>query len=141
MVVSQGEIFGERKGSPEKPRGVTAGEHLSRSRGLKGRGDFEGAMRENQKALTLAAKKPPADEALFNLGLIHASPDNPRRDFGKSLSAFQRLVYEYPGSSWAEEAKAWVGILQENERLQTLIQQSKKVDVEVEEKKRERGGK
>jgi tetratricopeptide (TPR) repeat protein len=139
-VTSRGETFGEKKGQPEKSR-ETAADHLSRARSLVAQGDYEGALREDQKALKLAGKNPPADEALFNLGLIHSSPDNPGKDFGKSLSAFQRVVNEYPGSSRADEAKVWVGILQENERLQTLIQQSKKVDMEVEEKKRERGGK
>ena len=139
-VTTRGEISGERKAQPENPR-RTAADHLSQARTLMAQGHYEGALWENQRALTLAAKNPPADEALFNQGLIHAHPGNPRKDFDKSLSIFKRLVYEYPGSSWAEEAKAWVGILQENERLQTLIQQSKKVDVEVEEKKRERGGK
>jgi tetratricopeptide (TPR) repeat protein len=139
-VTSRAEIAGERKTQPEKPRG-TGAEHLSRARTLLAQGDYEGALREDQKALKLAEKNPPADEALFHLGLVHAHPGNPRKDFGKSLSVFQRLVNEFPGSPWAEEAKAWVGILQENERLQSLIQQSKKVDMEVEEKKRERGGK
>jgi len=139
-VTSRGETLGERKGQPEKPRETAAG-HLSRARSLVAQGDFEGALREDQKALHLAAKNPPADEALFRLGLIYAHPGNPHKDFDKSLSFFQRLVNEYPGNLWAEDAKVWVGILQENVRLQTLIQQSKKVDVELEEKKRERGGK
>jgi hypothetical protein len=139
-VTSRGETFGERKGQPEKSRG-TAADHLSRARSLVAQGDYEGALREDQKALQLAAKNLPADEALFHQGLIHAHPGNPRKDFGKSLSFFQRLANEYPGSVRAEEARVWVGILQENERLQTMIQQSKKVDMEVEEKKRERGGK
>ena len=139
-VVSRGETSGERKGKPEKSR-ETAADHLSRARSLVAQGDYEGALREDQKALKPAAKKPPADEALFHLGLIHSHPGNPHKDFGKSLSFFQRLVNEYPGSPWAEEAKVWAGILQENERVQTLIQQSKKVDMEVEEKKREKGGK
>jgi tetratricopeptide (TPR) repeat protein len=139
-VVSRGEISGDRKGPPEKPR-ESAGDHLSRARSLVAQGDFEGALREDQKALRLAAKNPPADEALFRLGLNYAHPGNPHKDFDKSISFFQRLVNQYPGSLRAEEAKAWVGILQENERLQALIQQSKKVDMEVEKKKRERGGK
>jgi hypothetical protein len=139
-VTSRGETFGEKKGPPEKSR-ETAADHLSRARSLVAQGDYEGALREDQKALQLAAKNLPADEALFHQGLIHAHPGNPRKDFGKSLPFFQRLANEYPGSVRAEEARVWVGILQENERLQTLIQQSKKVDMEVEEKKRERGGK
>jgi tetratricopeptide (TPR) repeat protein len=139
-VTSRGETIKERQGPGEKPR-ETAADRLARARTLKAQGDYEGALRESQRALALAGKNPPADEALFSVGLLHALPGNPRRDLDKSLSAFKRLVSEHPGSSRADEAKAWVGILQENERLQNLIQQSKKVDVEVEEKRRERGGK
>ena len=141
-VTSRAEVVGERKAQPEKPPAPGAGgDRLSRARILLAQDDYEGALREDQKALKLAGKNPPADEALFHLGLVHAHPGNPRKDFGKSLSVFQRLVNEFPGSPWAEEAKVWVGILQENERLNTLIQQLKKVDMEVEEKKREREGK
>jgi hypothetical protein len=139
-VVSRGEVVEDKKAPPGKPRD-TAGDLLNRARTLMAQGDYEGALRESRRAARLAPKSPPADESLFITGLIHAHPGNPRKDFGKALSVFQRLISEYPSSPWAEEAKVWVGILQENERLNTLIQQSKKVDMEVEEKKRERGGK
>jgi hypothetical protein len=55
-------------------------------------------------------------------------------------------VKEYPQSSLAEQAKIWAGILYENEKLnQTIeklnqmIEETKQVDIQIEEKKREKG--
>ena len=80
------------------------------------------------------------------MGLIYAHPGNPKRDYGKSLSYFKKLMKDYPQSPWSELAKAWTGMIQENERLnQTVeklnqtIEKSKQVDIEIEEKKREKG--
>jgi len=119
---------------------------LLRARKLLARQDYEGSLRENQKVLSLSGKNPPGDEALFNMGLIYAHPENPKKDYGRSLSLFQRLVKEYPQSSLAEQAKIWAGILYENEKLnQTIeklnqmIEETKQVDIQIEEKKREKG--
>ncbi len=139
-VTSRAETMGERKGPPERAP-ETAAVCVARARTLMAQGDYEGARREDQKAINRAGKNPPADEALFHLGLVYAHPGNPGRDLAKSLAVLKRLVQEFPGSPWAEEGKALGSVLEENERLQALIQQSKKVDVEIEEKKRERGGK
>ena len=138
-VTARAEITGEKKPQPGNP--PAAGEdHLSQARALMARGDYEGALREDLRALKQAGKYPPADEALFHLGLIHSHPANPGKDFHKALSYFHRLVGEHPASLWAEQARVWVALLRENERLHIQLEQSKKVDLEVEEKKRERGG-
>ncbi|OGP74969.1 MAG: hypothetical protein A2W09_02995 [Deltaproteobacteria bacterium RBG_16_50_11] len=121
--------------------------------------DFEGSLREHQKALSLSGKKPPGDEALYQMGLIYAHPENPKKDYEKSLDQFRRLVKDYPESQWVDEARIWTGILQENQKLKQandglsqanerlnqtvenlnqLIQKSKQVDIEIEEKKREK---
>jgi hypothetical protein len=56
------------------------------------------------------------------------------------------LTRDYPRSPFASQARVWAVILQENEKLRLTIQklnqvieESKKVDIEVEEKKREKG--
>jgi outer membrane protein assembly factor BamD (BamD/ComL family) len=72
------------------------------------------------------------------MGLIYAHVNNPQRDFGKALDFFKRVVKDYPKSPLAEEAKAWAGVLQENEKLSQMIEKSKQVDIAVEEKKREK---
>ncbi len=126
--------------SPALPesRGVkAAAEQLRRAKKLLAHKDFEASFKSNQRVLALAGKQPPADEALFNMGMIYILSENPKRDPGKSTLYFQRLVKEFPESFLAQEAKAWVGILQENEKLRDMIEKAKQVDITVDEKKRE----
>ncbi|MCX7948682.1 MAG: tetratricopeptide repeat protein [Treponemataceae bacterium] len=118
---------------------------MALAQGFLDRQDFEGALREYQKVLSLSGKSPPGDEALFQMGMIHAHYGNPKRDYPKSLALLRRMVREYPQSPKAEQAKLVIGLLQENERLaQTLLklqqtlEETKKVDLEIEEKKKEK---
>lgn len=108
-------------------------------------GNYEGALKENQRILSLSGSNPPGDEALFNMGVILAHPGNSKKDYAKSLALFKRLLKDHPGSPWADQGKIWVGLLQENEKLSRsieelnrVIEKSKQVDIEIEEKKRER---
>ncbi len=113
-------------------------EHLLRGQELFIQGDYEGSLKEYKEVLSLSANRPPADRALFNLGLIYADPRNPKRNLGMALDAFQRLKKDYPQSSWAEQAKIWGELFQENQTLKQLIEKSKQVDLDIEEMKRER---
>jgi tetratricopeptide (TPR) repeat protein len=113
-------------------------ETLLRAQRLLAQGDFEGSLVENQKVLSSAGHKPPEDEALFNLGLIYAHSGNPKRDYSKSLDFFRRLLKDHPRSPLLEQAKVWIAVLQENEKLNQVIEKSKQVDLEIEEKKREK---
>ncbi len=126
-------------------------EHLIRAQQLLAQGDYEGALEENQKALSLSANNPPGDEALYNMALVYAYPGNPIGDYVKSTATFKRLIKEYPQNAWTEQAKIWVQVIQEaenakrvaaslseeNDKLKQIIEQSKKVDIEIEEKKKE----
>lgn len=119
-------------------------EHLTMAKKLLEQGDYEGSLKENQKALSLFNHVPPGDEALFNIGLIYAHGGYPKRDYKKSLDLFRRLVELFPKSPLVGQAKIWIGILQENERLNREIEElnktikkSKQVDIELEEKKKE----
>lgn len=113
-------------------------EPQTRSQRLLAAGDFEGFIRENQRILSLAHPRSPKDEALFNLGLVYAHEGNPKKDFLKSLEFFKRLIHDYPRSPLVEQAKIWVGLLQEYESLNQVIEKLKEVDIEVEERKREK---
>lgn len=113
-------------------------QHLIRSQKLLAQGNYEGAAGEGQKLLALSDPRSSKDEALFNLGLIYAHFGNPQRDIEKSLEYFKRLIKNYPKSPFVEQAKIWVGILEENEELNYLIQNLKQVDIDVEEMKRSR---
>ena len=133
----------ERLEKARKPDPVAAGRgeargHLLRGQSLLAQGDYEGALAENQKGLALSNRQLPGDEALFNIGLIYAHSRNPKKDYGKSLDSFRKVMTDYPKSPFFEQAKIWVGILQENERLNQVIENSREVDMEIEERKREK---
>lgn len=102
--------------------------------------------------MNLSAGGTPGDEALFNMGLIAVHPGNPKRDQAKSIGLFKRVLTEHPESPLVGQAKIWIEVITENEkarkvcaetvhenaRLRQMIEESKKVDIEIEEKKRER---
>ena len=119
-------------------------EYFVTAQKLLDQGDYEGSLKENQKVLSMYDHVPPGDEALFNAGLIYAHYGYPKRDYQKSLDHFKRLVKVFPQSPFARQAKIWIGILQENERLKREIEElnktinkSKQVDIEIDEKKKE----
>lgn len=111
---------------------------VARAKRLLSQQDYDGATKENQRAITLANNKPPADEAIFYLGLITASVANPKRDNRLATGYFNRVIREYPQSSWADQAKAWVGVLQTNDKLAETLEKSKQIDIEIEEKRRQK---
>ncbi len=117
---------------------------LTTAQKLLDQGDYEGSLKENQKVLSLYGNVLPGDEALFNKGLIYAHHGYPKRDYKKSLELFKRLVKVFPQSPLVGQAKTWIGILQENDRLNKEIEElnktikkSKQVDIELDEKKKE----
>jgi tetratricopeptide (TPR) repeat protein len=118
---------------------LSARDHFQRAKNFFDQGNFEAALEENQKVLSAPGKNNPKDRALFQIGLIYASSRNPKRDLEKSLSFLLRVVKEYPQSSFTDEAKTWIDLLQENHKLNRMIEKSKEVDIAIEEKKREKG--
>ncbi len=90
---------------------------LVRGQKLLAQGDYEGALRENQRVLSLFEDRPPGDEALFNQGLLYSHVDNPKRDYRKAMDLFRKLVKDYPKSLLVEQSKVWIGVLQMNEKL------------------------
>ena len=119
--VSQKEIIVEKKKEsapvPE-PRKVVENQN------------FEEAVQENLQILEKAGTKKPADEALYNLGLIYAHIDNPAKDFKKSQIYFHVLTQEFPDSEWAEEGKIWLGLFETIEKIQ-------QIDVDIEQQKKQ----
>lgn len=113
-------------------------EYLLRSQKLLAQGNYEGAVVQNQKILSLPDARSPKAEALFNLGLIYAHSRNPQKDLEKSINFFKTLIKNYPKSEFIEQAKIWLGVLEENEELSSLIRKLRQVDIEVEEKKRKK---
>jgi hypothetical protein len=120
---------------------------------------------KDQKNLLSSEKVPSNDETLFNTGVSYADPGNSSKDYNKSITTFKKLVTDHPKSTWAyrghviseilqenaklrkqgtdlsqENAKLrkqGTDLSQENAKLKEVIEQSKKVDIEIEKKKRE----
>jgi len=87
--------------------------HLDLAEKLLSGGDYAGALKEYEAAAEILANETPGDSALFRLGLIWAHPDNPGRDYQKSIDCFRRLVRDFPGSALSEEAGVWAGVVKE----------------------------
>jgi hypothetical protein len=116
---------------PEAPERRAASEHLQIAQILLAKGDYEGSLRESREVLALVKDQSPADAAVFNMGLVYASPKNPKKDNKMAMGFFNRVIKSHPDSLWAEQAKIWVGVLDGVEKL-------KQVDIDIEEKKRDR---
>ncbi len=123
-----------------------ARESLVNSQKLLAQGNYEGALKENQRVLSLYGQHTLGHEALFNMGLIYGHPGNPKRDNGKAMFFFNKLTKDFPQSPFADQARIWLGMLLENQRLnqtveklQQVIEESKRVDIEIEERKKEKG--
>jgi tetratricopeptide (TPR) repeat protein len=135
QVILEPQVIPEPPVAVEEPKEVLerreASEYLTLAQNLLAKGDYEGSLRESQKVLALLKDQPPADTAIFNMGLIYAHPKNPKKDNKRAIYYFSRVIKGYPDSTWAEQAKIWVGVLDGVEKL-------KQVDLEIEERKRDR---
>ncbi len=69
------------------------------------KGRYTEALIEYEKVLRLFPKVSPGDNALFNIGLIWLHPDNPQRDYEKSLISFQRVIHDFSQTRLKEKAK------------------------------------
>ena len=126
-------------------------------------GNYEAAFKENQRVLAVGTSAP--DVALFNMGLISAYSLNPKKDYPKALSSFKALVSQHPESPLTEQAKVWIQVLeehqkiagerqklldekrnltrerealsQEREKLKYTVEKSRKLDLEIERRRRQ----
>jgi tetratricopeptide (TPR) repeat protein len=99
------------------------------------RGNYEGALDKYQKVLARSSQKPPEDEALFYVGLIYASSRYPKRDTKKSMDFFTDILNDWPQSPFVEQAKIWLGVLHENERMNVLLKRTRQQDTKPAETK------
>ncbi|RJR15598.1 MAG: hypothetical protein C4581_11870 [Nitrospiraceae bacterium] len=105
-------------------------EHFLRVSRMLSKGDYQGALKENRKVLSLYNTAPPSDQALFNIGLVYAHYGNPDKDYKESGRYFEQLIQKYPGSPLAEQARIWLNVL-------NIIEKAKQVDIEIDKKKKE----
>ncbi len=76
------------------------------------RGEFDKALTAVQQVME-THRGGMGDEALFLMGLIYASSDNPEYDYQASLAQFETLAKEFPRSRVKEQAGLMAMLLRE----------------------------
>jgi len=74
------------------------------------RGQYYEAMETNLAVLNNYPSNL-ADQALFQIGLLYAHPENPNQEYQQALSAFNKILSGYPDSPYREQALVWVLII------------------------------
>jgi len=100
-------------------------EELASGDQLLSRGDFAGSLKAFENVAEIARDRAPADAALYKMGLIYVHPRNPNMDRHQAIGSFSQVFSRFPGSSWAEQARIWVGVLNEAEVLTRDLERSK----------------
>ena len=84
-------------------------------------GNYDGALKEYTQIARSYPGESPGDRALFEMGLIWAYPDNPRKNHREALKYFQRFLRDFPGSPLKEEARAWEDVLNKITRYDSRL--------------------
>jgi TolA-binding protein len=88
------------------------------------RRNFKASLRESRTALELFSRSL-GDQALFQIGLIHAHPENPNQNIENSTTAFQKLINNYPNSSLRSQAELWIMHLRRIQDLEATLNAKK----------------
>ena len=129
-------------------RGMTG--DLRNAQRLFAAGELEPSLGLYERIVRDSRGQPPADQALFGIGLIFIHPGYRGMDRQKATKTFKRLIEEHPESARAPEAKVLITVLDENvklkkalseavnenARLQEIIEKSREIDIEIEQKKK-----
>jgi len=110
-------------------------------------GQYEASMAKN---LTVLNNYPHslADQALFQIGLLYAHPQNPDRNHEKSLGSLNNILNGFPESRLRHQAQLWVltigevidkeqkiGILNSNNASLERIVKQQKIEINILQKK------
>ena len=77
--------------------------------------NFEIALKHNQAALSNRSGSP--DVALYNIGILLSHPANPKKDQPKAIHSFKTLVAEHPRSAFVEQARTWIYVLEQRQKV------------------------
>ena len=128
--------------------GLLSRTDFEEARDLAGQGNYEASLNRYEKIL---AQRPAAgDRALFEIGVIYATPGNQKKDYHKSLECFQKIAEAYPASAYRKDSDAMIYLIQEItsrdkrmgaqrrqlERLEQQIEQLKEVDMKLRQQKK-----
>jgi len=94
---------------------------LARGMGQMHRGQYYEAMETN---LAVLNKYPSslADQALFQIGLLYAHPENPNQEYQQALSSFNKILSRFPDSPYTDQAQVWVLT------IRNLYEKSREID-------------
>jgi DNA repair exonuclease SbcCD ATPase subunit len=87
--------------------------------------EYKEALIEYEKVLRIFPKVSPGDNALFHMGLIWLHPDNPQRDYEKSLISFQRVIHDFSQTRLREKARVLSYVVAELIRSENDIKKLK----------------
>jgi outer membrane protein assembly factor BamD (BamD/ComL family) len=77
------------------------------------------------------------DRVLFQMGILYTLPQNKHKDYAKALEKFQRLVNNYPQSSYRQQSDIFISLIHEisnsDKKLSTQRKQIDKLEQQVEE--------
>jgi len=107
---------------------------VTRGNNLLAQNDFDGALNSFYDVWSAARNKPPADLAMYNMGLIYAHPQNPKRDLRKALYCFDQTIQNNPTSALAEQSRVWIAVLEDSENAHEEAEKSRQ---ELERSKQE----
>jgi len=93
-------------------------------------GSYEQFLRDAKDLLKDREDTEMRQKALYYMALTYLHPDNPLKDMKKAEFYFRKLIRLYPDGLYAEESKVWLGLI-------SIIEKSKKIDIEIEKKKQE----
>lgn len=115
-------------------------QQLDRAKSLLSGRDYQSSLRENEEVLRLFPQVL-GDQALFQMGLIYAHPDNPARNYQKSVQCLQMIIEDFPSSSLRCQAEILVlflrAIAKKDDKLQELTKKKRLLDDKLNKKKQE----
>lgn len=91
-------------------------------------GNYAAAL--NKYEQILANHPEEADRILFEMGITHAYPHNPHKDYRKALECFQKLVMDYPDSVYRHDSQMMI-LQVHNVIIKDEIIAAQKADLEV----------
>ncbi len=129
-------------GSTVHPRPGAAARLVAYGDELAARGETREAVLTYESVARDYPTDPSAADALYGLGRAQAGATGPARNYRAALTAFTRLLSEYPDSRWTADARAFKAVLnellareEETARLRTQIERLRRTDLELERRR------
>jgi TolA-binding protein len=104
---------------------------------------YVAALASYQKILREAPNTGLAADARFGIALVHATPDNPQKDYAQAIQNFEEFIKLHTDNRRAPDARVWIAVLKnvldlkkENESFRKNIEELKQLDIRHEERRR-----